>query len=323
MDTYSRPRLIVLIRHGESESNRDKKINEVTPNHLIPLTCHGKRQARYAGVQLLQLLNLHNDEAVDRLKAKYALDDGSHKSLELRDYHPKKATRDTNVIFYTSPYKRTRQTLKGVLDVIDEYNELTSGVHMCAGLSYNAGGKQKHAVWPHDLENSGVYENDESTYCSEDAENSGNPDDYLRYRIIDEPRLREQDFGNYQEVSSMQDVMEKRKTYGHFFFRFPEGESAADVYDRVASFQDTLYRHFQFKSRTTGRDVVVLVTHGIYSRVFLMKWFRWTYEEFESFTNVPNGSLMVMELDEKLNKYILRTVLPKWSTLEAENELMT
>lgn len=54
-----------------------------------------------------------------------------------------------------------------------------------------------------------------------------------------------------------------------------------------------------------------------------MKWFRWTYEEFESFTNVPNGSLMVMELDEKLNKYVLRTVLPKWSDLEAEKDLIT
>lgn len=319
MESYNRPRLIVLIRHGESESNRDKTINEVTPNHLISLTPYGKKQANYAGVRLLQLLNLDNDDIISALDKKYALD-GSHKSLELKDYHPKKDTKDTNIIFYTSPYKRTRQTLKGVLDVIDEYNELTNGIHMCEDLRYNPSGKQKHAVWPNDLENSGVYENDESTHCTDGPEESAK---YLRYRIIDEPRLREQDFGNYQEVSSMQDVMKKRKTYGHFFFRFPEGESAADVYDRVASFQDTLYRHFQFKSRSTGRDVVVLVTHGIYSRVFLMKWFRWTYEEFESFTNVPNGSLMVMELDETLNKYILRTVLPKWSTLEAEKELMT
>ncbi|KAH7586353.1 Broad-range acid phosphatase DET1 [Nakaseomyces glabratus] len=318
VDSYNRPRLIVLIRHGESESNKDKKINEVTPNHLIPLTPYGKKQAHNAGLKLLRLLNMADASVIEKLGEEYALPATSTNTLELRGYKPNGKHMDDNIIFYTSPYKRTRETLKGVLEVIDRYNELKSGINMCAEQTYNPYGKQKHAIWPHDLENSGIYENDESTHCGPEREGT-----YIRYRIIDEPRLREQDFGNYQEVSSMQDVMEKRKTYGHFFFRFPEGESAADVYDRVASFQDTLYRHFQFRQHTKGRDVVVLVTHGIYSRVFLMKWFRWTYEEFESFTNVPNGSLMVMELDEKLNKYVLRTVLPKWSDLEAEKDLIT
>lgn len=33
----------------------------------------------------------------------------------------------------------------------------------------------------------------------------------------------------------MKVVKETRERFGRFFYRFPEGESAADVYDRVSS----------------------------------------------------------------------------------------
>ncbi|CCD22710.1 acid phosphatase DET1 NDAI_0A05550 [Naumovozyma dairenensis CBS 421] len=302
-----KPRVIVLIRHGESESNKDKKVNEFTPNHLIPLTEKGWSQARHAGVELLRILNLDNNDIVENLEAKYPLPPHRHKGLTLKDYKPLNRRKDRNIVFYTSPYTRTRETLKGMLDVVDEYNLINSGVHVCEDHAYKPCGKQKHSIWP--CIPSGHYENNESTHCFV----GGNKSEYLQYRVKDEPRIREQDFGNFQEVSSMQDVMKKRATYGHFFFRFPQGESAADVFDRVASFQETLFRHFEDKHSRKPRDVIVLVTHGIYARVFLMKWFRWTYEEFESFTNVPNGSMMVMELDETADRYKLRTVLPKWT----------
>ncbi|CCC67633.1 hypothetical protein NCAS_0A10750 [Naumovozyma castellii] len=302
-----KPRLIILIRHGESESNKDKKINEVVPNHLIPLTDNGWEQARNAGVELLKVLNTDNDDLVEELEKKYGGKSAEQcKLLPLKHYKPLKKTLDKNIVFYTSPYRRTRETLKGILDVFDEYNHLNSGVRVCDDHAYKPCGKQKLAFWP--CVPSGQYENNSKTHDFETKETK----EYLQYRVRDEPRIREQDFGNFQEVSSMQDVMSKRATYGHFFFRFPEGESAADVYDRVASFQETLFRHFEERYTRKARDVIVLVTHGIYSRVFLMKWFRWTYEEFESFTNVPNGSMMVMELDESVDGYVLRTVLPKW-----------
>ncbi|CCH62861.1 hypothetical protein TBLA_0I02030 [Henningerozyma blattae CBS 6284] len=301
-----RPRLIILVRHGESESNKDKSINEHIPNHLIALTDQGWAQAKQAGAQLLKVLNLENEKLREELDEKYRLPDESRKLLPLHDYKQLNKTLDENIVFYTSPYRRTRETLKGILDVIDEYNLKNAGVHACQ--SYQPCGKQKHAVWPTPFP-SGVYENNEHTHCLQKKDKTKT---YVQYRVKDDPRIREQDFGNFQEITSMQDVMEKRQTYGHFFFRFPQGESAADVYDRVASFQETLFRSFYRSSTKKPRDVVVLVTHGIYSRVFLMKWFRWTYEEYESFINVPNGSLMVMELDEANDRYMLRTELPKW-----------
>lgn len=305
-----KPRLVVLIRHGESESNINKSVNEYLPNQAIPLTEKGWKQAHNAGVQLLRVLNVDDEKIVDELAGKYEIKDESIcKGLPLEGYGPLNKEKDYNIVFYTSPYRRTRETLKGILNVVDEYNLKYSNVRSCPDGSYQPTGKQKYAVWPIGSETSGEYTNSETTHNLSEKNPAKN---YIKYRVKDEPRLREQDFGNFQEVNSMKDVLEKRKTYGHFFFRFPQGESAADVYDRVASFQETLFRHFEERGSKKIRDAIVLVTHGIYSRVFLMKWFRWTYEEFESFTNVPNGCVIVMELDETTDRYILRTRLPKW-----------
>lgn len=53
--------------------------------------------------------------------------------------------------------------------------------------------------------------------------------------VREEPRIREQDFGNFQHDESMKRSNEIRKEFGRFFYRFPEGESVADVFDRVTS----------------------------------------------------------------------------------------
>lgn len=39
---------------------------------------------------------------------------------------------------------------------------------------------------------------------------------------------------------------------------------------------------------------IVIVTHGLALRLFLMRWFQWTVEQFESTYNPPNGGLAVM-----------------------------
>lgn len=277
---------------------------------MIPLTKRGWDQARQAGVELLKVLNVDDKSIVDNLATKYEATENVCDNLKLNGYQRFSKKIDKNVVFYTSPYKRTRQTLKGILDVFDEYNELNCGVEICEEERYQPCGKNKLATWTPPRFPSGVYENN-SVKESEMVELNNNEKNFIQYRVKDDPRIREQDFGNFQHISSMQDVMKKRSTYGHFFYRFQEGESAADVYDRVASFQETLFRYFE-KTNKKPRDAIVLVTHGIYSRVFLMKWFRWTYEEFESFINVPNGCMIVMEYDATTDRYVLRTQLPKW-----------
>ncbi|CAN1778223.1 Phosphoglycerate mutase-like protein AT74 [Linum perenne] len=82
--------------------------------------------------------------------------------------------------------------------------------------------------------------------------------------VREEPRLREQDFGNFQDRERMRVEKVLRNLYGRFFFRFPNGESAADVYDRI-----------------TG--------------VFLMRWYKWTVEQYERLHNFGNAGMLVME----------------------------
>jgi broad specificity phosphatase PhoE len=59
--------------------------------------------------------------------------------------------------------------------------------------------------------------------------------------------------------------------------RFPNGESGADVYDRVTLFEDHLTRDMVM-GRYRGLNVV-LVTHGLTLRIFLMRWFHWSTEQ--------------------------------------------
>ena len=61
---------------------------------------------------------------------------------------------------------------------------------------------------------------------------------FTKKRVIgvrEECRIREQDFGNFQVEERMRVIKQTRERFGRFFYRFPEGESAADVFDRVSS----------------------------------------------------------------------------------------
>ncbi|XP_010025142.2 phosphoglycerate mutase-like protein AT74H isoform X1 [Eucalyptus grandis] len=125
-----------------------------------------------------------------------------------------------------------------------------------------------------------------------------------RGRVIgarEECRIREQDFGNFQVVERMKVVKETRERFGRFFYRFPEGESAADVFDRVSSFMESLWRDIDMNRLHTNpsHDLnLIIVSHGLTSRVFLMKWFKWTVEQFEQLNNPGNCEFRVMQLGE-------------------------
>lgn len=68
---------IYLIRHGESLGNVDQSVYQTVPDHAIPLSEHGIRQAAAAGARLRDLISLAEGDALR---------------------------------IWTSPYKRTRQT---------------------------------------------------------------------------------------------------------------------------------------------------------------------------------------------------------------------
>jgi broad specificity phosphatase PhoE len=109
-----------------------------------------------------------------------------------------------------------------------------------------------------------------------------------------EPRLREQDWGNYQRAECMRTAKLERGLFGRFFYRFPNGESGADVYDRVSTFLETLAR--DILSDVLGGDTnAVIVSHGLTIRLFLMRWYKWPVELFEGTDNPGNAQTIVME----------------------------
>ena len=91
-------------------------------------------------------------------------------------------------------------------------------------------------------------------------------------------------------------------------------ESGLDVYSRVSSFISTLVRDCQ-QYRKAGANLdnvnVVIVTHGLSLRLFLMRWFQFSVEEFEETINPDNAQLVV------LNKKCMDEY--RWYELEEEH----
>lgn len=226
-----KPRMIILIRHAQSEGNKNRDIHQFIPDHRVKLTQHGWTQAEEAGRTLRSMLKP-----------------------------------DDTLQFYTSPYRRTRETTEGIL----------------------------------------------RTLTSDDPTPSPFPRNKIT--VFEEPRLREQDFGNFQPCSAeMERMWQERADYGHFFYRIPDGESAADAYDRVSGFNESLWRSF---GDDNFPSVCVLVTHGLMSRVFLMKWYHWSVEYFEDLRNVNHCEFIVMKRSENNGRYILENELRTWSELK-------
>ncbi|MCZ4119348.1 histidine phosphatase family protein [Streptomyces sp. H39-S7] len=130
---------------------------------------------------------------------------------------------------------------------------------------------------------------------------------------MEEPRLREQDWGNWQDVDDVQRQRKARDAYGHFFYRFAQGESGADVYDRVGAFLETLYRAFD---KPDFPPNVLLVTHGLTMRLFCMRWFHWTVEEFESLSNPGNAESRTLLIGDS-GRYTLDRPFARWRLPDA------
>lgn len=252
-----KPRLLILIRHAQSEGNStprplcfsppsnanhmpyagNRDIHQTVPDHRVKLTQEGWQQAYEAGRRLRKLLRPN-----DKLH------------------------------FFTSPYRRTRETTEGIL----------------------------------------------ATLTSDDPDPS--PFKRNNIKVYEEPRLREQDFGNFQPCSAeMERMWQERADYGHFFYRIPNGESAADAYDRISGFNESLWRQF---GEDDFASVCVLVTHGLMSRVFLMKWYHFSVEYFEDLRNVNHCEFLIMRQNDDTGKYVLENKLRTWSELKREKQLL-
>ena len=111
-------------------------------------------------------------------------------------------------------------------------------------------------------------------------------------KAIEDPRLREQDWGHLRSPEELKEIRDERDHYSPFYYRIPDGESAADVYDRVSTFMETLHRDF---GKPDFPENALIVTHGVTLRIFLMRWFHWPPEFYENVRNPKNGEVVIME----------------------------
>ena len=169
---------LILLRHAECLGNVDKSAYTTIPDHALPLTERGIRQARDAGPRIKDVIG------GERLGV------------------------------YVSPYARTLRTL----DLL--------------GLE---------PAW-----------------------------------AVQEPRLREQDWGNLQDPEEQVRQEAERNVFGHFFYRLSHGESGADVDDRLAAFLTGI-------DRTT--PVLLVVTHGLAMRLLARRALGWSVALFEALSN--------------------------------------
>ncbi|KAL3809819.1 hypothetical protein ACHAXA_002389 [Cyclostephanos tholiformis] len=201
-----RPRRIILLRHGQSIGNVDERAYVTTADWRIPLTDVGVKQAHEAGKNLRELI----------------------------------CEKEASVVFYHSPYLRTKQTLDAIMPFFND----------------------KEVV-----------------------------------ACLEEPRISEQQIGNFQSVQHVLAAKAERSKFGRFFYRFPSGEAGLDVYSRVSSFIPTLVRDCT-RYGVEGHDLdnmnVIIVTHGLALRFFLMRWFQWSVDDFEKSRNPNNCELITM-----------------------------
>ena len=102
-------------------------------------------------------------------------------------------------------------------------------------------------------------------------------------RVHVDPRVREQEFGNFQEKDDMAFHRETASEVGRFWYRRPTGESGADVYDRASSFWDDVltglgtpnpmetYEVPEKRKGWVGKsdDALLVVTHGLTMRLLV------------------------------------------------------
>lgn len=70
---------------------------------------------------------------------------------------------------------------------------------------------------------------------------------------------------------------------------------------KYAGFRETLRAdidvgRFQRPESRSKNMNLILVSHGLTLRVFLMRWYKWTVQQFEGLYNFGNTEMLVMEL---------------------------
>lgn len=110
--------------------------------------------------------------------------------------------------------------------------------------------------------------------------------------VKEDPRLREHEWTG-QLIDANKKAWEKEcQEYSTFYFRFTNGESCADTFDRISTFKIDLDNEIAIDRYFP--DNILIVGHGMANRVILMKYLGLSVEQFEIIKNPRNGGIFSM-----------------------------
>lgn len=118
-------------------------------------------------------------------------------------------------------------------------------------------------------------------------------------RVCIDPRIREQEFGNLQG-DHFAALRQEQVRVGRFWYRFPTGESGADVYDRTSQWWESEVMSHNLKPGLSRIDNILVVSHGLTIRLILMQLFGWSVDTFHTVWNAENCQMFVLNYDPSL-----------------------
>lgn len=118
------------------------------------------------------------------------------------------------------------------------------------------------------------------------------------YDMFEDIRLREVDTGNFITRERYHELLAEKAAYGDkLFWRWPNGESCADVFVRARDWFKT-YIQLDAKYNPGGLIPTVIVSHAATIQVLRMIINNHTVEWFNSTTKIPNCEIIHERFDE-------------------------
>lgn len=97
--------------------------------------------------------------------------------------------------------------------------------------------------------------------------------------------LREREWGDLQELSNKNALSDY---FFNFYHRPKDGESFADVYQRVMTFHQYI---LSIEHSVYAINDHVIISHGEFLKVYMMFLLNWTIEEFDKFKTPRNAQV--------------------------------
>jgi broad specificity phosphatase PhoE len=107
------------------------------------------------------------------------------------------------------------------------------------------------------------------------------------------PLVREWELGNlYDFANRTPEAKKEFKAAGQFYFRYPNGESLADVYLRATMFMNTVVERVRRQQR---HEDIVIVTHAAFMHMLLAFLMNWPVDDLLNFTPIENAAVIKIE----------------------------